>query len=466
MTRIGTWSRFGLWAAALVGLAVMVSPIRAEGWKAGVAQVDITPDQPVWMAGYAARKAPSEGVILPIHAKALALNDGQGRTIVWITADLIGFRRELSERIAAKLKEHYGLERSQVALFASHTHTGPLVNPGIDRLNAYGIDPDAPTSRNNTDYVRTLETKVVAVVGQALDRLQPVTASFGVGHAGFATNRREKTDSGYKLGVNPDGPTDRSVPVLRVSNMEGKSLAIVFGYACHNTTLGGEILDLSGDYAGFAQEQIEADNPGAVALFVTGCAGDANPQPRGTIDLARQHGRSLAAAVSAVLDGTMQDLSGTIRTAMAEPAVHFAGPTDRASYEKRLDEPNSSRQAHARRMLARLDANEPIETEHPYPIQAFALGDGLTMVALAGEVVVDYAKRLQHELGGEGRALWVAAYANDVFGYIPSVRVLHEGGYEGGDAYYYSAFPGPLAEDIESIVAGTAADLVRKVRSQ
>jgi hypothetical protein len=99
-------------------------------------------------------------------------------------------------------------------------------------------------------------------------------------------------------------------------------------------------------------------------------------------------------------------------------------------------------------------------------VQAFALGDQLTLLALSGEVVVDYAIRLQHELGGVGRALWVAAYANDVVGYIPSVRVLKEGGYEGGEAFYGSTFPAPLAEDIESIVVKTAHAMVDQVRAK
>jgi neutral ceramidase len=92
------------------------------------------------------------------------------------------------------------------------------------------------------------------------------------------------------------------------------------------------------------------------------------------------------------------------------------------------------------------------------------LGDQLTLVALSGEVVVDYAIRLQKELGGENRTLWVAAYANDVIGYIPSVRVLKEGGYEGGESFYGSTWPTPLADDIESIVVIAAHEVVKKVR--
>ncbi len=288
----------------------------------------------------------------------------------------------------------------------------------------------------------------------------PASLTYGIGRAHFALNRREPTPKGIKLGKNPAGPTDESVPILRVRNAEGKPLAIVFGYACHNTTLRPDMMKIAADFAGYAQDQIEADYPGAVALFVTGCAGDADPHPFGTLAMAKDHGKELGAAVKLVLDHTtwLMTLTGPLRTAFAETTIHFGGPTDRSAYEKLLKDPNPGLRRHAERMVEAFDKGRPLRTEYPhYAVHAFALGDQLTLVALSGEVVVDYAIRLQKELGGEGRTLWVAAYANDVVGYIPSVRVLKEGGYEGGEAYYGSTWPAPLADDIESIVINAAS---------
>jgi neutral ceramidase len=163
----------------------------------------------------------------------------------------------------------------------------------------------------------------------------------------------------------------------------------------------------------------------------------------------------------------MMNLTGPIHTAFTETTIHFGGPTDRASYEKLLKDPNRGRQGHAKRMIELIDRGRPIVSEYPhYSVHAFALGDQLTLVALSGEVVVDYAIRLQKELGGAGQTLWVAAYANDVVGYIPSVRVLKEGGYEGGESFYGSSWPAPLAEDIESIVVKTVHKMVATVRDK
>jgi neutral ceramidase len=433
----------------------------AADWKAGVARVATTPTAPVRMAGYASRTSPSQGVAHPLYAKALALSDADGHKLVIVTCDVIALRRSLSERVARRVQAQHGLPRADLVLFASHTHAGPQL-----------LDPDEPARDGfeaNAAYTHDLEDKLVALVGSALANMGPASLRYGVGRAHFALNRREPTAKGIKLGKNPAGPTDESVPILRVRGADGKALAVVFGYACHNTTLRPDMMKIDPDYAGYAQDRIEADNPGAVALFVTGCAGDADPHPFGTLDMARSHGEELGAAVKFVLDHETWSVPvvGPLRTAYAETTIHFAGPTDRASYEKLLNDANAGRQRHARRMLEAIDAGKPIRKDYPhYSVQAIALGDRLTMVALSGEVVVDYAIRLQNEVGGENRPLWVAAYANDVIGYIPSVRILKEGGYEGVESFYGSTWPAPFAEDVEAIVVKAAEDAVRKVREK
>jgi neutral ceramidase len=444
-----------------------VGSLQAAGWKAGVARVDTTPTTPVRMAGYASRTSPSEGVAHPLAAKALALVDAPGHKIVIVTCDIIAFRRSFTNRVAERVRTEYGLPREDFVLFASHNHAGPaLVEPAGP---AGGQQSPRAGFENNALYTRDLEDKIVALIGHALEKMEPVSLSYGVGRCHFALNRREPAANGIKLGKNPTGPTDESVPILQVQNASGKPLAIIFGYACHNTTLRPDMMKIAADFAGYAQDRIEAEYPGALALFVTGCAGDADPHPFGTLELARRHGDELGEAVKLVLDHPtwLMNLTGPLRTAFTETAIRFGGPTDRASYEKRLNDPNQGRRRHAQRMIEAIDQGRPIRALYPnYSAHAIALGDRLTLVALSGEVVVDYAIRLQKELGGEGKALWTAAYANDVIGYIPSVRVLKEGGYEGGEAFYGSTWPVPFAEDVESIVVNAAHDVVQKVRAK
>lgn len=438
----------------------------STGWKAGVSRVETTPKEPVWMSGYASRTAPSRGVAHPLHAKALALADENGRRAVLITCDIIEIGRAFAGRVAGRVKEKYGLSREQLVLFASHCHSAPTLVDDLERLSDEGIPRDQ--AQNNLDYTRDLENKLINLVGAAIEKMEPASLSYGVGRAHFALNRRERTDKGIKLGKNPAGPTDESVPILRVQDAGGKPIAIVFGYACHNTTHRPDMMRIDPDYAGYAQDRIEEVYPGSTALFITGCAGDADPHPYGTLELAKAHGRELGDAVKFALDrpAMLTPLTGALRVAFDETTIRFGGPTDKASYERRLNDPNAGRKRHARRMIETIDAGKPIRTEYPYAVAALAIGDQLTLLALSGEVVVDYAIRLRHELGGEGKILWTAAYANDVVGYIPSLRVLKEGGYEGGDSFFYSTFPAPLADDIESIVVRAAHEVVEKVRGK
>jgi len=460
------------WLSLWIILLGLESPGAAEssgGWKAGVARVDTTPTKPVRMAGYASRTSPSQGVAHSLAAKALALADARDHKVVFVTCDIIAFRWSFTHRVTDRVKAKYGLPREDVVLFASHNHAGPSpVDPKSGRDEDGNRSP-GKEFENNVAYTIDLENKIVDLIGEALAKMQPANLSYGIGRAHFALNRREPVAMGIKLGKNPAGPTDESVPILRIQNANGKPLAIVFGYACHNTTLRPDMMKIAADFAGFAQDRIEADNPGAVALFVTGCAGDADPHPFGTLKMAEEHGQELGEAVKFVLDHPtwMINLTGPLRTAYTETTIHFGGPTDRASYEKLLTDPNRGRQGHAKRMIEHINRGRPVVAEYPhYSVHAFALGDQLTLVALSGEVVVDYAIRLQNELGGGDRTLWVAAYANDVIGYIPSVRVLKEGGYEGGESFYGSTWPTPLAEDIESIVVNAAQEVVGKVRGK
>ena len=229
-----------------------------------------------------------------------------------VTCDIIAFRRSFTNRVKDRVKGKYGLPHENVILFASHNHAGPaLVEPPE---NGRPADPARDGLQNNVDYTKNLEDKLVNLVGEALARMEPVSLSYGVGRAHFALNRREPTAKGIKLGKNPAGPTDESVPILRVQDLGGKPLAIVFGYACHNTTLRPDMMKIAADFAGYAQDRIETDNPGATALFVTGCAGDADPHPFGTLEMAKEHGEELGEAVKLVLDHPtwMTSLAGSL----------------------------------------------------------------------------------------------------------------------------------------------------------
>jgi hypothetical protein len=434
-------------------------------WKAGVASTIITPDESMWMAGYAARTKPSEGKVHDLHAKALALEDEQGTRLVIVTVELIGIPRPLRDWLEKQVSARYKLARGALLLNASHTHCGPVVREtrySIYGNTLYGLSSEQIQQSNQ--YVDALQEKLLELVGQAIDNLTPARLGYTHARSGFAMNRRSKIEAGYRISPNPDGPVDHDVPVLRIESPDGKLRAVLFGYACHCTTL--SFYKFCGDYAGFAQEYIEQAHPGVAALFIAGCGGDQNPYPRGgphTLEYCMQHGRALANGVEAALAPRARPVAGPIRAVLDTVTLEFATPPSREQLKERAKSTDKYDRRHAQVLLEELERNGAIRTTYAYLVQVVRFGDDLTMVAMAGEVVVDYSLRLKAELAGS--PVWVAAYSNDVFGYIPSVRVLREGGYEAGGAMRYTELPGPFAPSVEERIISKVHELVDKTRA-
>jgi len=427
-------------------------------WKAGVATVVITPDTNMWMAGYASRTNASSGAFNKLRAKALAIEDDKGARIVFVTLDLIGVPRTLRLGLEKRVKDKFSLPPEGLLLNASHTHSGPEFRVGRAPADDGEFKPGTPGER----YGAALEEKLFKLIGDALASSAPARLGFTHARCGFAMNRRLPTPTGYANSPNPDGPVDHDVPVLRVEGADGKPRAVLFGYACHNTTLA--LYRFSGDYAGFAQEAIEADNPGLTALFMLGCGGDQNPYPRGTVELAKQHGRTLATAVEAALLPKAKPLAGGLRAAFATIDIDYAPLPTRDEFTKRLTSKDRYEKQHAERMLAKLDKDGKLPVNYPYPVQVVRFGDALTLVALGGEVVVDYSTRLKKELGSTSVSVWIAGYSNDVMAYIPSKRVREEGGYEAEGAMRFSAtHPGPWSLTLEEKIVSKVHELNKRL---
>jgi hypothetical protein len=329
----------------------------ASEYQAGIAVAVITPAEPIYMSGYASRKHPSEGVLEDLKAKAIVIRHRGGSQVAIVTMDLIGLPRSVSDIIAARIEKQYGIERARLVLNCSHTHTGPLIKGNLETM--FELTPH--DRQVVDDYTRNLIDTVVNLVGAAAGKLEPANLWFGNGQAHFGINRREPTAGGVKIGLNPNGPTDPDVPVLKVTSPDGKLRAVLFGYACHNTTLTGEFFRLSGDYAGFAQAAFERANPGATAMFVQLCGADQNPNPRSKLEYAKGHGAALAAEVGRVAGGKLLPVRGPVRAAFQIVDLAFAYHT-RSTFEAQLQDKNAFRVRNAKNMLRLYDENRPIRT--------------------------------------------------------------------------------------------------------
>ena len=445
----------------LLSLAVVpVGLARAQSaWNVGAARVSITPAKSLWMGGFSDRTKPSDGVGLDLHARAVAFEDSSGRRAVIVSVELVGLPANVSRTIADRANRRYGLSRDRLLLNVTHTHCGPVVDHLLDGI--YDLTPQQWADVEA--YARELEDKVVDVIGEALHNLAPARLSFGQTNASFGVNRR--LDEGRKWGPNYAGPADHDVPVLRVEGEHGEVRAVLFGFGCHASTLPPPYHKYQGDYPGVASKCLEARHPDAVALFVMGAGGDVKPFPCNTLELVEKYGELLAATVEyQMTEEPMVAIGGPLKSTYETVPLAFAPPPSKEVLKARMMDSNEYVRRHAAGMLKILDRDGHLRADYPDPLQAWQFGQDLTLVAMGGEVLSDYSLRLKREL--PGTRLWVAGYSNDIFAYVPSLRVLKEGGYEGGGSMRFYMLPGPWAPSIEDTIITKVHELIGRVQAQ
>jgi len=401
----------------------------------GAARIDITPPWPVRLAGYAKRQGSEWRVVKPLHARALAIGgDAAPGPVVLVTVELVGITAALSDGLAEELAASHGIDRARLAVCAIHTHTGPAIDGLLPRgLKNVTAEERAAIVR----YTKWLRGRLLEVATAALADRRPGRLAWGQGSAGFAANRRKIVDGKWAgFGFAPDAPVDHALPVLIATDEQGGLRAVFTSYACHCTTDGGGNF-IHPDWAGEASAKIERDHPGAVALVGLGCAGDARPDPGGSIEAAARHGEEVAAEIGRLMRSRLQGL----------------GPVTKANY---------------RIVKLSLDQNPPVKaavtestlgqkTEVPLPVEVWNFGGDLAMIFLGGEMTADYSLRLRRELDA-GR-IWVNGYSNNVPCYVASRRMYSEGGYEVDTSMTKYGWPGRLA-------IGTEDRIIAAVREQ
>ena len=426
--------------------------------QVGVAEVDITPDYPIRLSGYGSRRTESDGIIQRIWAKALAIGSDTDEPVVLVTVENCGLPDELTEEVSRRVRETTGVSRAHFVACFSHTHSAPCLTNAAPFLFSSDIPPDQQETIDR--YTRQFKDWMEEVALEALANREPARLTWSIGEVGFAKNRRTE-----------GGPVDHALPCIQVRDVDGNLRAVWASYACHCTTLAGTDNHICGDWAGFAQEEIQNALPGVKALISIGCGADANPEsrmmpmPEGEEEVfstrlayAKAHGEALSQEVQRLLvsDNT-KPLSSVPTGAFERVNLPFDTLPTREEWEARVAAGGHDAY-HAQKHLERLQKGQPIQTELSYPVQAWRFGDELAIVFLASEVVVDYSLRLKRELDSE--RLWVGAYSNAFPCYIPSERVLAEGGYEGGGAMLYFGPPTRFAPGVEQLVIDTVHRLV------
>jgi hypothetical protein len=450
-----------LLAAFLIGVILPAASSRAaETIEVGLAVRDITPEPPIWLAGYAARVRPADKVDSALKVQACAIRNPGQAPFVFVSLDNCEVSRAFNKPIVAEVEKQFGLAPERMMIVSSHTHAAPVL---VDTLESMYQMPEPDRARVR-DYSARLRASIVEAVGAALSSFKPAELEHAIGRATFAMNRRTYKAEGMSFGENPDGPVDWDVPVLKVKGTNDTVQAVLFGYACHGTSIHGQdFYTISGDYMAYARTHIETHYPGAVALYLTGMGADSNPSPRGSLLDAKRHGLSLAGAVIGVLNRPMRPVTGKVQLAHQVLELPLEPVPQKADLERDLKNTDVYIQRRARTYLSWIDAGKPTPSAVSLPIAALRIGDDLTFIAMGGEVVVDYAIRFKRLFQSDHP--WLIGYAYEVPCYIPSIRILKEGGYEAQSSLIYYGFYGPFLTRIEGMLTDRMAELVQSLRT-
>ncbi|WP_336071355.1 neutral/alkaline non-lysosomal ceramidase N-terminal domain-containing protein [Nitratireductor rhodophyticola] len=415
--------------------------------RAGVATVDITPPAGLPLSGFAARTLPATGAHDPLTVRALAAND-----TAMVVADVIGLHGDMSARI----RRCCALPETNVIISALHNHGGPVSMAG--RL----------TIETDEAYLQRLEDACVEAIDQAVAAQRPATLSVGLGSdPDIARNRRH-----------PGGPVDRALPLLRVRDENGGMIALMTGYACHPVVLGADNRLWTADYPHYVRRALETAHPGATALFVTGCVGDANTghSAHASISLAANPDRSFAAAerigeaiAKAALEAPELALGGDVTALEAEVALPFERretetPAELAARwraERAVAEPAQAALLDAWIHWAETIALEPTDALSGR-VSLLDWG-GLPIFGLPGEIFAATALGLRAACGE--RPAFIAGFAEDNPGYIPPSEEFAFGGYEADEAHRYYGQPASFAPGCAEALAAAGVALLEKTKS-
>ena len=392
------------------------------------------PTGPVWMAGFAARKESSNGVYKKLTATCVVFDNGRTR-VAFVALDLCKiYQTQLEDLLAAA--EKVGIPPQHVMVNCSHTHYGPQIG-----------------HKDNKDYDALFKARTEPLFDAAVADLQPAVLDYTVGSCTMAVNRRQLNAEGKVTGMRPEPrkPIDPDVPILRVLSSKGEVRAVIFGYACHPTTVSALHYEIGPDYPGFARDWVAAAYPGCVPIFLQGCGGDIKPRyttPLGggygrfgyvlldQLEIVAELGHELGRAVIVALVVPSEPVPAGRPKPLPEAvtaAVQLGGIVEQVEVP---------------------DKEDPEHKSHQIYMGAWRVGD-VYIFGSQCEICSNIGLRIKRELAGV--RVWTNGYTHWGGGYVPDAASYPEEGYE-----VKSAAVGPAAE---KVVVDHAVDYIKKLQA-
>jgi neutral ceramidase len=400
--------------------------------RAGAARIDITPTENIWMDGML-RAHPSVGIHDPIFACALVLSndeDLRGACAI-VSVDVCRLPEPLSSAVRNAAAAEAGIPADRIIVAAKHIHSGP-VTTGEGKVEAR--------------YARTLTHQLVQVIKDAAGKMEPVSGGCASGtEATISQYRRLLADDGHVVMnwepyppehiLRPLGVVDPEVGVVKLVNLSGQSVCLLFNHAGHPNILSGDNYLISAEYPGFAERLLEEEF-GGTAMFVNGAQGTMDVDGLGPRDWAEMEriGRKLAQAVAAAAHAIEPSERLSLRasnTRYGLPARKI--PDEQLAWaEEILQQTGGKVQPLAdgvgddykavlfKELRAAQDADIPVE-------QVCIALDDTAFISFPGEMYTEIGMHIK--ANSPFRRTYIAGLANGYVGYLPTRKAIAEGGY-------------------------------------
>ncbi len=373
--------------------------------KAGIAKIDITPESPVKLYGYASRKTLSEGIHDPLSARVVVF-ENNGKKIVLISSDLGSYGGEVFSTIQKSILDKFNLKDSELFLSTIHSHSSPILSLDEEKMDL-----------SNIEYTKSLQKKLLALVAEAIKNIRPVHTGTGIGYSPVGSNRREmKPDGSITLGRNPYGPTDKEVLVMKITTPDGTPVGALYDYATHSTSLGARNMQVSGDVLGLSAQFVEKIlGKTVISPVFAGASANIDPWYRvlpefnnepGWIPEPVLLGTLLGEEVVTVFRGIREvKPGGDIKTSSAI-----------------LDCPARKREDN------KTNPGEVQKTTVPVNITVAKISDDVAFVGFNVEMLTEIGMKIK--AASPFKHTFIITHCNGSSGYLPPAELYKEGGYE------------------------------------
>lgn len=408
----------------------------------------ITPDFPVKMAGYESRKGYNKGIHDELFSKCVIFDDGNKKVMI-IALDLCMLDNIFVYEMKDIIFKLYNFRHEDVIIHTTHTHAGPMTY-------CFGERTVFGTNSETDKYMEYLKQQILKSIEKSLENSFEGKIEIGVGETYIGTSRRHKTPRGYTIGPNLTEDIERNLTVLRIKDNKNATRLIIFTCPCHPVVLYPDNESLSADYPGATCRELEKRYPDSMAVFLQGAGADINPAVLIGGDKYRSTfytdvlitGKILANDVNNILKSNMREFALELKTSLSR--INLPLGEYKTDFFMELTKGDDERKAMYGKRMLEIAQSDMYRSGCPFQISIVELAKDVRLIGLEGEICNKIGIDIRN-IFKQGNTI-VLGYTNGSISYIPTPKILSEGGYEAVCAYTKSGIPAPFADNTESVI--------------